>query len=86
MIGLIDGTKAGGARKILLKHVVFAISSLLFLLGATAMLRFFLGKSVLIPWGAEYNTVLDMCILVQIISFLRELVRNGEKSKQYSSK
>ena len=75
MIDVIDGIKAGGSRRILLKYLVRISLSIPVAIILTALLRLFLGKETLIPWGAEYFGALAVIVLVQVVGFFREFVK-----------
>ena len=81
VIDVTDGIKAGGSGRILLKHLVRISLSIPVAIIFTALLRLYLGKETLIPWDAEYFGALAAVVLVQVVGFFRELIRNGEVKK-----
>ncbi|WP_346837024.1 hypothetical protein [Microbulbifer sp. SAOS-129_SWC] len=80
MIDLIDGVKAGGCGRILVKHLLRLIYALICAVVLTGLVRFLLGKEEVVPINAEFAGALVALVLVLVIDFLRAVIKNGEKS------
>ena len=79
MFDLVDGIKAKGSGKITLKHFIRIALVLILSVLSSALIRYFLGKSEIIPLTSEFIGVMIGVFLVFFVDYLRELIKNGKR-------
>lgn len=81
MINVIEGIKAGGIGKVLLRHLVRVFMSMPAVILLTVLIRFVLDNEILIIWDAAFIGVFSVFLLMQTVDFLAELARNGVRKR-----